>query len=394
MSVVSSRLRVYRKKVFAEIRAKAIFIVLSGCLLLAAPLAAQPATQSGGSTIAQSPSAEMDGLLTKAVEAIESNHLAEAIHSLVSVIAVYEAKPEASIRPKAEKAASELAKIGSRLSIEPSNEWVDSKGSQIAAASRGLGKSTSLSPSVYLFENFGQGKSPVPDAPIYFEFIKNSGSIISFVNTDAYGKANTTLARLDAPGKEALIRAYPVFKARDKSYAFKSVFREFSYLPPVAAARVIVLETGEFGSVENPQTGDAVASALKPLGLALSTFNGKLAPESFKLAFGGDSTALAAVGMDAQTPYAALILVECQNAKQMELNGKKYNIFTAAAKVTFRLIRSDGSIVFTLPLGGSLRGQGNSAENAASDGFKRAREALVPELEKNLPIIKAALEKE
>lgn len=363
----------------------------------AAPSGAAGQTSTGApAALAAGPSAaesEASTLMEKARAAIDSNHLAEAIGSYVSVIAIHEESPAPATRALADAAASELARIGSRLSIEPGSEWVDAKGGQLAGASRGVGKDGSLSPSVYLYENFGAGKSPVADAPIYFEFARNSGSVVALVSTDAYGKANTTIARLDEPGKEALVRAYPLFRARGKAYAFKSVFRDFSYLPPANIARIIALESSEFGASDNPQIVDALSQGLRPLGLQFVPYNGKLAQDSFRRAFGGDRAALSSFGAVAEEPYAAFVLVEVSPVRQMELNGKKYNIFTAEVAATFRLVRADGTIVYALPLD-RLKGQGGTPEAAAQDALRRAREALAPELERRLPAIKAALEKE
>ncbi|MBL8966598.1 MAG: hypothetical protein JNG85_06285 [Spirochaetaceae bacterium] len=385
-----------QKQAFFPGRPLALLALVAFASCATPPAAAAPATPAAGGAPAVSGSAaelEAEGLAAKARAALDSNHLAEAIRFYVSVIAIHGESPSAGTKARADAAAAELQKIGQRLSIEPGSEWFDAKGGQVAGDARGLGKEGALFPSVYLYENFGAGKSPVADAPIYFEFLKNSGSIISLVTTDPYGKANTTIAKLDEPGKEALVRAYPLFRARGSSYVFKSVFRDFSYLPPANIARVIVLETSESGASDNPQTVDAVVQALKPLGLQFVAFNGKLADDAFKKAFGGDRAALGSFGADAKAPYVAFVLVEADKSRQMELNGKKYNIFTTQARATFRLIRADGTVVYALPLDG-IKGQGGTPEAAALDGIKRAREALVPEIEKRLEAMKSSLYRE
>jgi len=346
-----------------------------------------------GSAVSADTLAEMGSYLAKAQDAADSNHLAEAIRSYVTVLALAEESPSPEAKAKAESAAAELAKIGTRLSLEPSGEWVDAKGSQLAGSSRRLGREGGLSPSVYLFENFGSGKSPVADAPIYFQFLKNSGSLVSFVNTDAYGKANTNVAKLEEPGSEALIRAFPVFKARGKSYAFQSVFRDFAYTPPANVIKLMALESSELGASDNPRSVDAAAQVLKQAGLQVQPYNAKLADEDFRKAYGGDSGALTSLGIDASSPYAGLVLVEVAAAKQVELNGKKYNIFTAMASLNLRLLRSDGTVLFTLPMDG-VKGQGSSKEVAIGDAFRRAAEALGPALRKRLEEIKSSLSKD
>ena len=365
-------------------------IVLCLALSSAAHLAAAPGDAAAAATPAL---AEMDSYLAKAQDAADSNHLSEAIRSYVTVLALADTSPSPDAKSKADQASAELARIGSRLTLEPASEWVDPKGTQIAASSRSLGKDGGLSPAVYLYENYGTGKSPVADAPVYFQFVKNSGSLVAFVTTDAYGKANTTVAKLDEPGKDAVIRAFPVFKARGKSYAFQAVFRDFAYLPPANVVRVIALESSELGVSDSPRTVDPAAAVLKQTGLEVLPFNAKLAPDDFRDAYSGQAKALAALGVDAASPYAAFVLVEVAPARQMELNGKKYNIFTAAASLNFRLVRSDGTIVYSLPIDG-LKGQGGTAEASVADAYKRAGDALGPELQKGLDDLTAALTKE
>jgi len=340
-----------------------------------------------------SATADMDALFQRASDAADSNHLAEAIRSYVAVLAIYDAHPGAEEKARADRAAAELARIGGRLSLEPGSEWVDSSGTQTAASTRGVGKAEGRSPSVYLFENFGTGKSPVADAPIYFQFVKNSGSLVSLVSTDAFGKANTTLASLGAAGAEAVVRAYPLFTARGKTFAFTGVFRDFSYLPPANVARVFALASSELGSSDNPQILDASVAALKPVGLQLVPVNGMLEADSFRRAFGGDMTALASLGIGKEAPYAAFILVEVEPVRQMELGGVKYNIFTAVADITFRLVRADGSVVMALPLN-PVKGQGGTREAAVADAYRRAADALVPALDAKVDTLKETLAKD
>jgi hypothetical protein len=360
-------------------------VLIVAALLLLGPLAGL-APAAGQASRAPS---EAEVLLAAARDAIDSNHLAEAIRAYVGVLAIAEresfgrsaAELDASVGP-ARIAAAELAKIGERLSIEPSSEWLDAKGGQVAGSTRGVSRPGALAPAVHLYENFGTGKSPVADAPIRFEFAENSGSLVSPVATDQYGRANTTIARLDDPARAARIRAYPRFDERGAFFAFATVFRDFAFLPTAITARVAVLEISELGASESPQTVDALVAALGPLGLRLAPAVA-LAPSAFRLAFGGDKAALAALGAGGEHPDAALAVVEVTEIRQVELNGKKYNIFTAQAKAAFRFLASDGTALFALPVEG-LRGQGGTREAAAADGLRRAREAMMAELRKRM----------
>ncbi len=376
-----------------DIRNRGYTVRLSRIALsLLLPIAALSAAPSPAAT-ASPAVAEMSAYLSKAQDAADSNHLAEAIRSYVTVLALADESPSTDAKAKADAASAELARIGTRLTLEPSSEWIDAKGTQAAGSSRSLGKEGGLSPAVYLFDSFGSGKSPVADAPIFFQFVKNTGSLVSFVTTDAYGKANTTVAKVGEPGSDAVIRAFPVFKARGKSYAFQSVFRDFAYLPPANVVKILALESSELGLSDNPRTVDPAAAALKQTGLQILPFNAKLAPEVFRRAYGGEVKALSALGVDATSPYAAFALVEVAAARQMELNGKKYNIYTATAPLSFRLVRADGTIVYALSLD-NIKGQGGTKEAAIADAYKRAGDAIGPELTKRLDDIRSSLTKE
>jgi hypothetical protein len=361
---------------------------LALCLLLTAfSLRAAPAAGQ-----ALSPIAEMDSYLAQAIDAEGLNHLAEAIGDYVTVLVLANESPSPDASARADGASAELARIGSRFTLEPAGEWLDEKGAQVSGNSRDLGQESGLSPAVYLFESFGSGKSPVADAPIFFQFVKNSGSLVPLVTTDAYGRANTTIAKLEEPGSDAIIRAYPVFAARGKAYAFRSAFRDFAYLPPANIVKVFALERSELGANDAPFTIDALAAALKKAGLQVVSAGSRLGDDTFMGAYAGKTEELAALGIDKSSPYAAFALVEVAAAKQMELNGKKYNIFTAAVTASFRLLRSDGIVAYSLPLAG-IKGQGSSEEAAIADAYRRARESLGSELEKRLEEIRAALKK-
>ncbi len=335
--------------------------------------------------------AEMDKVLRTAKDAADNDHLAEAMRAYVSVIAMAAGEGSSAGQARADAAAAALSRIGQSLTLEPGSEWVDAKGTQTAAGTRGVGSGAGRSPSVYLYENFGTGKSPVGDVPIRFQFIRNSGSIVSTVATDAFGKANTTLASLADPGSEAVIRAYPVVAANDRTYSFSSVFRDFVYLPPANAARVFAMASSELGDEDNPQILDAAIRALASTGLQLSPYDGALDPEAFRRAFGGDTAALGTLGIGADRPYAAFISVVVEPARQIVLDGVAYNIFTAAADVTFRLIRSDGTVVASVPLD-PVKGQGGSKEAAIADAYRRASKALAAALESRASAIRAKLE--
>lgn len=88
--------------------------------------------------------AEMNVYLSKAQDAADSNHLSEAIRSYVTVLALADESPSPEAKATADQATAALARIGTRLTLEPSSEWVDSNGAQIAGSSRSLGQEGGL----------------------------------------------------------------------------------------------------------------------------------------------------------------------------------------------------------------------------------------------------------
>lgn len=367
-------------------------LVCAGCVSTPAATEPGPAPMPGSGTVRPASTVdEMKRLLETARTAQDSNHPAEAIRSYVTVLALSREDGSAEAARLGSQAEAELVRIGNRLSLEPGEGWIGPDGSQAAAASRSVGKEGSLQPAVFLFENFAAAKSPVADAPIRFEFVRGGGVLTTSVSTDIYGRANAILSRLDSPSSEAVVRAYPAFTVRGFTYAFRNVQRDFSYLPPSNVAKVVALERGPEGAVQNPQVLDSVAAILKGAGLVPSPLDGKLLGSGFDRAFGGDPASVRALAASAGASYFAFVVSEASPARQMEYGGKKYNIFISDCKTTIRIIRDDGTIVFALPLD-PVRGQGGTASASVSDAFLKARDALTAELNRRVPEIKKAVE--
>ncbi len=372
----------------------AICAILAAAGCVSAPPSADPVPEKpAGAVVSRtsSPLEEMKRLLEVGRTALDSNHPAEAIRSYVTVLALSREDGSQDALRLGTQAESELVRIGNRLSLEPGEGWIAPDGSQLASASRSVGREGALQPAVFLFENFASAKSPVADAPIRFEFVRGGGVLTTIVSTDIYGRANAILSRLESPSSEAVIRAYPAFTARGFTYAFRNVQRDFSYLPPSNVAKVVALERGPDGAVQNPQVLDSVAAILKGAGLTPSPLDGKLLGSGFDRSFGGDPASVRSLAASSGASYFAFVVSEASPARQMEYGGKKYNIYTSDCKTTIRIIRDDGTIVFSLPLD-PLRGQGGTAAAAVSDAFLKAREALTAELNRRIGEIRKAVE--
>jgi hypothetical protein len=341
-----------------------------------------PATDPASTRI----SLEIDALMVKAKESLEANRLAEGMQFYISALG---RASRAGIKNRTEELTGIINATGAKLTIEPHEGWIANDGSQRAGDVRSAARGEGLMPTVYLYESYGFGKSVVPDAMIRFEFVNNEGKLNDTVRTDPRGMANTIISSIASPGRDATVRAFPIFSAEGYTYALRTVFREFSYLAPPNIALVMALERTPSGFNENPRVLDAVASSLKPLGVQTISYNGVMAPERFMSAFGGDSNALAAFTGSSNPGYFALLFVEVGPPVQMQLQGRVYNIFTATGKATIRIVRADGTIIFAEAKDG-IRGQGGSEQAAIDDCLVKIRSDMTTLLETRAEAIQKA----
>lgn len=355
-------------------------------------------TANGARPAGPSPSASPSGsdeeaaaFMEKARQAADDNHLTEAIKAYVTVLAISEQDPGAKKAAEAAQSArTELGKIGASLSIDPNEAWLKPTGEQQSGSTRLVGQGASLQPAVYLYANYGSGKAPIADAPIAFEFVENSGTMNGFVSTDEFGRANTTVLKLDDPAKPATVRAQPVFKSRGFSYAFKNLFRDFNYLAPVNTVLALSLSRSELGAAENSLSSDIMAGDLKSIGLQVLPVSGGGQEEAFMAAFKGDKEAVSKLLEQAKASYLLLTYIDLDSVKQYEYQGKLYNIFSAYGKALLRLIRSDGTVVFSVPIE-KLKGDGGSKAKAIEAANVQANDELQKGLNANLAAIKKAL---
>ncbi len=355
-----------------------------------APSSAPSPAASPPPTRTESPAAreEAEKLLSLAVDAIDANHLSEAIKDYVAVLAI--AEGDAGAAAAALKAEAELTRIGARLSLEPKESWLAKDGTQVQGSTRAIGKDVALQPSVYLYENYGAGKAPVPDASIAFEFVENGGVLTPFAATDAYGMANANVSRLNDPSKGAVIRAYPVFRVRGRAYAFRSVSRDFAYLPPATTVVVASLSESSLGALKDSLTPEFLSPTLKDAGLDVLPKAGSADRDAFMAAFGGSPAALATLNAEARAGYLLLVFVDVYSVSQVEYDGKKYNLFTAYANASARLMRPDGTVLSTFAAA-KVRGDAGDAAQAVDACNKAANAAIAESMKAEAGKIKAAL---
>jgi hypothetical protein len=336
--------------------------------------------------------AKLDDFFTNGMDKIDRGAFSEGIRQLVTVLAEAEAADlSAADAEVVARTEQELTKIGAALSMETGTEWQDEENNQIRATSLNVAAGKSITPSVILTVNIGAGRALVPGAPVFFEFIKGSGLLTSLSTTNDYGQANCSLARLDNPSQETVIRASLVYQVRGYSYRFQGVERSFVYVPPARKATILVMEKTADMIAEDPVILDSVYNTLKDVAFDFSQYNGVLLGDDFAQVFGGEPQAIKNMGLEKEVSYLVLVLNDGYYVNQVELGGKKYNIFKSQTTATTRIIRvEDGKIMYSGTSQG-VPGQGGTLEKAVLDGFRNAAAAMAQKLEEELSSINEAL---
>jgi hypothetical protein len=335
----------------------------------------------------------LNDFLENGLARVERGAISEGINQLVTVLAEAEAAGSTSgdVRAIVDTAETELAKIAAGLEMEPGTEWVDANKNQISASSIDVGTENALNPSVILTYNFGSGKALITGAPIYFEFVQGSGLLTNFVATNDYGQSNCAIARLDNPNSENIVRASLVYRVKGYSYPFQGVTKDFVFVPPARKATILVMEKAGERVQDDPVILDSVYNRLKDMAFDFSQYNGVLLGDAFMNVFGGDPNAIRSMGLEKEVSYLVMVLSDGYYVNQVELGGKKYNIFKSQTTATTRIIRvSDGKIMYSGTVQ-AVGGQGGSEEKAILDGFRNAAQAMAEKLAADFGEIDGAL---
>ena len=326
-------------------------------------------------------------------ERIDQGSISEGILQLVTVLAEADAAdtPTEAVAAVVDQVEAELAKIRAGLSLEPGMEWLDDNKNQVSGSSLDLGTEGAFGPSVIVTFSYGTGKVLVPGAPIQFEFVKGGGLLTGFVAANDYGQANCAVARLDNPNQESVIRASLVYRAKGFSYAFQGVTRDFVYVPPSRRATILVMEKAADTIQQDPVILDSVYNTLKRIAFDFSQYNGILLGDEFMKVFGGDPQAIRRLGLEKEVSYLVMVLNDGYYLSQVEMGGKKYNIFRSQTTATTRIIRvQDGKILYSGTVQG-VPGQGGAADKAVLDGFRNAAQAMADKLTAEFQQIDVAL---
>jgi hypothetical protein len=358
-----------------------------------------PAQQQPASTPAPGPSQEarlverLKEYLDNGLGKLDQGAISEGIGQLVSVLAEAQSAgaKSAEAQQVVRRAETELTKIRNGLALEAGMEWLDQNKNQVNGSSVDVGSEKALSPSVILTFNFGAGKALVSGAPIFFEFVRGGGLLTSFVTTNDYGQANCSIARLENPSEESIIRASLVYRVKGYTYPFQDIIKDFVYVPPSRKATILVLERAGERVQQDPVILDSVYNRLKKMAFDFSQYNGILLGEEFLKVFGGDPAAIRRLGLEAEVSYLVMVLNDGYYVNQVELNGKKYDIYKSQTTATTRIIRvSDGKILYSGTVQ-AVSGQGGTEEKAVLDGFRSAAQAMAEKLEVDYGQIDAVL---
>ena len=338
-----------------------------------------------------------EGLKT-GLDRLDQGLVADGIKQLVSVLAEKQqiAAPPREANEVAARAESELAKLGSALALEPDTAWLDAANNQVTGQTLDAKK---LMPSVILTIKQSGGRSLVSNAPIQFTFAKGGGVLAGSVNTNDFGQANCTIASFDNASAEQIVRAALVFKVGGYAYAFKGVERDFVYTPPLKRASLVVLERSPLGVSSDPFVVNPVFQELKAIKYDFSLFNGSLSPQAFTRVYEGDLPAINAIGLDKEVSYLIVLLNDCTGVRQLELNGRKFNLFVSDARATLRVVRrADGKVMYQTSTeraqAKGTHGQGGTQEKAADDVLRTISADLAAAVRKDISTISVALKGE
>ena len=332
-------------------------------------------------------------LLQNGLKYLDQGSISDGISQLVAVLAEGSkiSSPNDDLKSLINEAETTLAKLGSSITMEAGSEWLDENKNQINANTLSLGTKKALQPSIILIYNMGTaGKTLIPGAPIFFKFVKGSGLLTSFVNTNDYGQANCSVAKIDNKNTENIIRSQLIYRESGYTYKFENVKKDFVFTPPSRKATILALEKSKNGISDDPVILDSVYNSLKGVAFDFSQYNGVLLGDKFMQVFGGNPKAIKEMGLKKDVSYIVMALNDCYYAKQVVLNGKKYNIFKSKTNSTTRIIRvSDGKIMYSASVQG-ISGQGGNAEKAIFYGLRKSSQAMAERLKKDLPEIKSA----
>lgn len=321
---------------------------------------------------------EINAYLTKAQEALDMNHLQEAVKLYISALIRAE---KYSVQEKAQEIKDILNKVGAKFTIEPGDIWKSNTEKPVTGNSFWAAQAKGIMPALYIYENFGFGKSPLQDVSIRFEFIENNGTLVPTVFSDAKGFASTTISGIQDPKKTVRIRAYPIVTNEGYSYAFKSVYYDFVYIPAPFVVLVYTME--KVGSTVGTyaRNMETISQTLKTVPLQPVLMQEAVNTNSFLAALQGDVSKIA-VSKDLNPDLYALFYIEIKEPYQYSAS---YKIFLCMGSVTVRILTRDGVVLTSLVLTdikGSGRDEASAIESCRNEIAAALEQRITQEVQK------------
>ena len=331
----------------------------------------------------------MRDFLSNGRQKVEQGEISEGITQLVSVLAEAArlAAPAAEAEELRYAAETELSRIGAALEMESGGEWVDAGKNQVSASSLDVGTPKSLQPSVILTFNLGRRQDPRLRRPHHLP-LRQGRRGAHRVRQHQRLRAGQLLPGAAGQQRRREHRARLAgLPGRRVRHSFTGLEKDFVYLPPARKATILVLERSADQVMPDPVILDTVFNRLKTVAFDFSHYNGQLLGDSFLKVFGGDPQEIRKLGLEKGVSYLVMVLNDGQAVNQLEMNGKKYNIFKSQTNATTRIIRiSDGKVLYSGAVQG-VDGQGGNREKAAIDGLRNAAKAMEDKLAGDLPRI-------
>lgn len=336
----------------------------------------------------------MGEYLENGKEKINSGAVAEGIKQLVSVLAENKklSAPSEIAEELVNEAEIELARVKAALVMEPEQAWVDKSFNQITGSSIDIFPQ----PSVLLTIDMGMGRFLVQNAPVLFQFVKGSGTLTGFVNTNDYGQASCKIVNFKNNMEENMVRASLVFNENGFIYKFDGVQTDFVYMPPSKRATILVMERSELGIAKDPVIFKSVYDKLENVAFDFSVSNSILDPAAFDKIYNGDKKAIQSLGLEDDVSYLVVVLNDVFSVRELTLGDVKSGLYISEARATVRIIRvADGKILYqtavTRQKSDNTHGQGGSVANAVKNAVDLAAADMGKRLESEIQKINTAL---
>lgn len=369
-----------------------MILLMGGCLSLGNPAASseagssgssaggQKTASSGGSTESSTLQAVSEDLSLEETQKIEERlqgarqkqrygDLAFALQSYAEVIQQLKGVSQPGAADLRRQALQWMKEAEKNMTLIVEQDWLDDQGSQKTPTLDALINGSSLLPSVVLTTD--NGRFAVADIPIHFYTLRGEARTSPYVLTDSGGKARCPVSGVSPETEELVIRSVVEFQTPHGAYTLEDVFLDFTYLP---SNNQILFLHGAWRE-EAPVNASVVANALGEAASLddwdLSFIESPTQADRILQAFQGDPDALEGIGQGMGGTYALIVVSRINEVRQVSYQGQSFQLYTALAESSLRLIRiSDGAVIQTYDVESTQQGQGGTPDLAVSEAWK------------------------